>query len=153
MIGQDEFEQIPTSPNLMMWVSVQTHFDLSFDDCWIRNTKRHSKVKILFEANKALLRMKSEKCFISSLMLGDSLILRIIRYSNPIDIHSEVVFCCLCERHSKQNGSNMMVTKTSGSCLQGNLWVQKLLKCWMLGFWWQQWLRKCFNCPSYHKSY
>ena len=43
----------------MMWVSTQTQPDVAFDVCQMNNSGKFPNMKLLFEANKALQKLKS----------------------------------------------------------------------------------------------
>lgn len=50
-----------------MWVASQTRPDLSCEKCAMINTGKHSTVKMLLDANKALAKLKSKKAFLHNL--------------------------------------------------------------------------------------
>ena len=66
----------------MVWVSTQTRPDVAFDMCWISNTRKFPKVKLLSEANKPLQKLKSRTCSITFPQLGKPSDLNIIYYAD-----------------------------------------------------------------------
>ena len=54
----------------MMLVSTQTQPDVAFNACWMSNTGKFPKVKLLFEANKAWQKLKSRTGSITFPQLG-----------------------------------------------------------------------------------
>ena len=64
----------------MMWVSTQTQPDVAFDVCLVSNIGKFPKVKLLFEANKALQKLKSRTGSITFHQLGRSSDMNIVCY-------------------------------------------------------------------------
>ena len=53
--GEDRSKKLT---GLMMWVATQTQPDVSFDVCRMNNTRKSLMGKLLFKANKSLLKLK-----------------------------------------------------------------------------------------------
>ena len=79
----------------MVWVSILTQPDVAFDVCRISNTGKFLKVKLLFEANKVLKKMKSRTCSITFPRLGRPSDLNIVCYADAIYTSLEVVLSFL----------------------------------------------------------
>ena len=85
-----------------MCVSTQTWPDVAFDMCWMSNTGKFAKVKLLFKANKALKKLKSRTGSITfPPQLGKSSDLNIVCYADE-------TYACL-EDGSSQGGFNIFV--------------------------------------------
>ncbi len=54
----------------MIWESPRTQHDVAFDVYQTSNTGKFPKVKLLFEGNKTLQKLKSRTGFITFLLLG-----------------------------------------------------------------------------------
>ena len=66
----------------VMWVSTQTQTDVAFDVCWMSNTGKFPKLKLLFEANKALQKLKSRTRCITFSQLEKLSDFNIVCYAN-----------------------------------------------------------------------
>ena len=56
----------------MLWITSQTRPDLSFETCMMSNTGKHPKVSMMFDANKALAKLKKDRVKLKFPFLGDS---------------------------------------------------------------------------------
>ncbi|GAB1599998.1 hypothetical protein Ahia01_000277300 [Argonauta hians] len=81
-LSQEEKTDLKRLTGQMMWVSTQTRPDVSFDVCRMSNTGKSPKVKLLFEANKSLLKLKSKTGSISFPQLGNPSDLSVVCYSD-----------------------------------------------------------------------
>ena len=54
----------------MMWVKSHTRPDVSYETCVMSNTGKHPSVKMLHDANKALIKLKFAKVILKILHLG-----------------------------------------------------------------------------------
>ena len=91
----------------MMWVSIQIWPGVAFDVCLMSNTGKFPKVKVLFEASKALQKLKSRTGSITFLQLGRPSDLNIVCYADANNASLEA----FCLWHSKANDSYMLVIK------------------------------------------
>lgn len=81
-LNEEEKHELKRLAGQMMWVSTQTRPDIAFDVCKMSNTGKHPKVKALFEANKALSKLKSKKGSITFPKLGKPSDLHILCYTD-----------------------------------------------------------------------
>ena len=71
-LSHEERVELRRLSGQMLWVTSQTRPDLSFETCMMSNTGKHPKVSMLFEANKALSKLKKDRIKLKFPFLGDS---------------------------------------------------------------------------------
>ena len=81
-LSQEEKTELKRLTGQMMWVSTQTRPDVSFDVCQMSNTGKSPKVKLLFEANKSLQKLKARTGSITFPQLGKPSALNIVCYAD-----------------------------------------------------------------------
>ena len=60
-LSHEERVELRRLSGQMLWVTSHTRPDLSFETCMMSNTGKHPKVAMLFEANKALSKLKKDR--------------------------------------------------------------------------------------------
>ena len=81
-LTQDERAELRRLSGQMLWVTSQTRPDLSYETCVISNVGKHPKVSLLFEANKALSKLKKDRVTLKFPCLGDSTKLSVAVFSD-----------------------------------------------------------------------
>ena len=56
---KEERKDLKPPSGQVMWVTTQTHLDLSLETCAMSNVGKHSTVKLMHEANRVASKLKS----------------------------------------------------------------------------------------------
>ena len=81
-LTSEERKELKRLSGQMMWVTSHTRPDVSYETCVMSNTGKHPSVKMLHDANKALIKLKSTKVSLKIPHLGTPEDLRIVAYSD-----------------------------------------------------------------------
>ena len=82
ILNQDEKNDLRKLGGQMMWLTSQSRPDLSYETCMMNNMGRNPTVKMVLEANKAVLKAKSSKLKLHFPNLGDPKSLEVICFSD-----------------------------------------------------------------------
>ena len=81
-LNEEEKAELKRLRGQKMWVTSQTHPDLSFETCVMSNAGKHPTVETIHEANKAVRKLKSKRVDLKFPNLGDPNKLKVISYSD-----------------------------------------------------------------------
>ena len=127
----------------IMWVSSQTQSHVVFDVCWMINTGKFPKGKLLSEANKTQQKLTSRTCSITFTQLGRPSDLNIVchadaTYASLEDGSSQGSFYhfCMTNRigtffagHQKTWLGNKKFISLRESCTQWSSWILWINSC------------------------
>lgn len=81
-LNLEERKELKRLSGQMLWVTSQTRPDVSFETCQMSNTGKNPTVKMILEANKAVIKLKSKKVCLRFPNLGDPDKLEVLVYAD-----------------------------------------------------------------------
>ena len=81
-LSNDEVSELRSISGQLLWATSQTKQDVAFEGCQVGNYGKHSTVRNILEANKAIRELQSRQLSISFPDLGKAEDLRVLCYSD-----------------------------------------------------------------------